>query len=114
MKAKPMRHFLWKWLLLAGVIVTVCFAIGCARQGVSIFFVVNFSQPERAKAMTDSELEQRATCEYWDVCLYEKYEELGAFGPNLFYAERFKYIPKNRYRFGDYERLQSFSHAPQQ
>lgn len=85
----------------------VCAVGGCSHPRGAVF------PQERVEVFTQSELEARATCEYWDVCLYEKYEELRAFGGNRFYEEQSKYIPKSPYRFGKYERLKSFSYTPE-
>ncbi len=76
----------------------------------TVFYAPTVLQISNPKALSDAELRKISSCEYWDVCRFQKYEEVEPFGPTYLYKDRFKFKPQKICRFETCDRLEAFYH----
>ncbi|MBF0287385.1 MAG: hypothetical protein HQM14_06150 [SAR324 cluster bacterium] len=62
--------------------------------------------------LSDSELREISTCEYWGVCQFSMQEKLEVFGANAFYQDNLKYIPRETCHYEECDRLEKYHLNP--
>lgn len=99
-------------MLIWGLVVALLLAVGCSQERRVFSSSPTALRLDRPESFSDAELEKMAKCSYWGVCIYQKYEEVPAFGPNSLYEGRLKFVPKKPCRFEECERLEAFYYTP--
>ncbi len=107
---KTKKHGIW----LFCSIVCLSFLAGCLSRSE---YVRRYHSPTEREitnphTLSDSELRQISTCEYWGVCRYSMQEELKVFGPNFLYQGRLKYVPKETCHYEECDRLEEYHLNP--
>ena len=99
-------------ILLIAIVIIFLTLPGCSRSRILASHSPTVLQIANPEALSDAELRQISSCEYWGVCVFEQHEEVEAFGPTYLFKDKNKLIIRKVCRFEECDRMESFHAKP--